>query len=376
MIRRVGLAVLGVLVVVSVTPAADPWHLSGWQARAVVEIQTPSTEAGVDTAGVRILCQGKAKPDGSDYRVLDAAGKPVPFQLLFHDAERYSLLSFRAADPKQRYFVYFGNPKAERSGEQVIVNPAPGAGPPKAAWVPKYGLMLETIQRPEGDNPRSVAEMTKLIEGSKTKYGARYQRRVADGYNSFGPSDYYISIYRGWINIPKAGKYQFCTVSNEASFSFLDGKELIHWPGRHTVDRGARGEVNAAVDLTAGLHYLEYYHEEVTLEQMAYLGWRPAADAGPLRRSPTASSRPRMRAWRPATRIAKERGRSSSRSSPIRFGRQSERKDNGHAAGFRRRRMRRSRRTSRFNGISATARKPRAPRSSMCTCPWASALSR
>jgi len=71
-------------------------------------------------------------------------------------------------------------------------------------------------------------------------------------------------------------------VSNEASFSFLDGKELIHWPGRHTVDRGIRGEVNTLVELTAGLHYLEYYHEEVTLEQMAFLGWRPSADDGPF----------------------------------------------------------------------------------------------
>jgi len=277
---RLLLSLLVCFLIVPLAPAADPWHLPGWQARAVVEIPTPTTEAGVDTAGVRILCQGKARSDGGDYRVLDAAGKPVPFQLMFHDAGRYSLISFRAVDPKQRYFVYFGNPKAERSAEQVIANPALGSGPPRAAWVPKYGFVLQTIQRPESDNPQTVADMTKLIEGSKARYGARYQRRVADGYNSFGPSDYYISIYRGWINIPKAGKYQFCTVSNEASFSFLDGKELIHWPGRHTVDRGSRGEVNALVELTAGLHYLEYYHEEVTLEQMAYLGWRPSADAG------------------------------------------------------------------------------------------------
>ena len=140
----------------------------------------------------------------------------------------------------------------------------------------------QTIERPKGDNPRKVEEMAKLIADSKAKYGARYQRRVADGYNAFGSSDYYISIYKGWVRVPKAGKYQFCTVSNEASFSFLDGKELVHWPGRHTTDRGSRGEVNALVDLKEGLHYLEYYHEEVTLEQMAYLGWRPSADDGPF----------------------------------------------------------------------------------------------
>jgi tetratricopeptide (TPR) repeat protein len=258
-----------------VATAADPWHLPGWQARAVVEVPSPSSEPGVDTAGVKVLCQGRAKADGSDYRVIDAAGKPVPFQLVYHDAQRYSLLSFRADKPRQRFFVYFGNPAPTRAPEEVVSDATPGSGPPKGAWVPRYGFVLRTIQRPEGDNPRTVPEMAALIAGSKAKYGARYQRRVSDGYNLFGPSDYYISIYRGWVWVPAAGRYQFCTASNEASFSFLDGKELVHWPGRHTADRGARGEVNVTVELTAGLHYLEYYHEEVTLEQMAFLGWIP-----------------------------------------------------------------------------------------------------
>lgn len=275
-------AILALVFLAHAARGADPWHLAGWQARAVVEIAAPSTEPGADTAGVKVLCQGRGKADGSDYRVLDGAGKAVPFQLMYHDAERYSLISFRAADTKQRYFVYFGNPAAGRAAEQVVAEAAPGSGPPKGAWVPRHGFVLQTIQRPEGDNPRTAADMAKLIAASKANFGARYQRRVADGYNPFGPSDHYISIYRGWVRVPKAGRYQFCTASNEASFSFLDGKELVHWPGRHTADRGARGEVNAAVDLTAGLHYLEYYHEEVTLDQMAFLGWRPSADAGPF----------------------------------------------------------------------------------------------
>jgi tetratricopeptide (TPR) repeat protein len=280
-IQRARLFVVCALVLTAAPAfAADPWHLAGWQARAVVEIPQPLADAKVDTAAARVLCQGLAKPDGSDYRVLDAAGKPVPFQLTFHDAGRYSLIAFRAANPKQRYFIYFGNAQAERAKEQVVVDPTPGAGPPKGEWVPHYGLVLETIQRPAGDNPQTPADMDKLIRASPYKHGARYQRRISDGYNPFGSSDYYISIYRGWMQIPKDGTYQFCTASNEASFSFLDGKELIHWPGRHTADRGARGEVNTKVQLTAGLHYVEYYHEEVVLDQMAFLGWRPSADDG------------------------------------------------------------------------------------------------
>src|SRR5947209_20551551 len=152
--QAIRLLVCVCLLLVAAAPAlaVDPWQLPGWQARAIVEIPKPLADAGVDTAAARVLCQGQAKPDGSDYRVLDAAGKPVPFQLTFHDAGRYSLIAFRAADPKQRYFIYFGNPQAGRAKEQVVIDPTPGAGPPKCDWVPHYGLVLETVQRPEGPN--------------------------------------------------------------------------------------------------------------------------------------------------------------------------------------------------------------------------------
>ncbi|HJT76442.1 MAG TPA: hypothetical protein VJ739_04500, partial [Gemmataceae bacterium] len=280
MSQRFLFALLG-LALVAPARAADPWHLPGWGARAVVEITQPAAEADADTAAARVLCQGHAKPDGSDYRVLDAAGKPVPFQLTFHDAGHYSLVAFRAEHPQahQRFFIYFDNPKAARAPERVIDNGPPGSGPPKSAWVPHAGLVLQTWRRPEGDNPRTIEDMAKLMAGSKAKDGGRYQRRIADGYNPFGSSDYYISIYRGWMRIPAAGQYGFCTASNEASFSFMDGKPLVHWPGRHTAERGIHGEKNATVTLTAGLHYVEYYHEEVTLEQMAFLGWRPPGAA-------------------------------------------------------------------------------------------------
>ncbi|MDR3635999.1 MAG: PKD domain-containing protein [Isosphaeraceae bacterium] len=254
--------------------------MPGWSARALVEVSQGQAEPGADTAALRVLCQGRGRPDGADFRVVDAGGKPAPFQVAFHDAPRYALLSFRAAPG--RYFVYFGNPGAARAAEQVPEALGVGAGPPKGDWIPRQGLVLQTLRRPAGENPKTVEEMARLIAASPAKDGARYQRRVADGFNPFGSSDGYISIYRGWIQVPKAGKYKFCTASNEASFSFLDGKELVHWPGRHTVERGMRGEKNATVDLPAGPHYLEYYQEEVALEQMAYLGWRPSGDDGPF----------------------------------------------------------------------------------------------
>lgn len=273
---KIFLTSLLVLLSGTVARSSETWHLTGWSARAVIEISKPAA-GSVDTAVVKVYCQGRGKPDASDYRVLDMAGNPIPFQLTFHNASRYSLIAFRASKPtaRQRFYVYFGNGQAQRAQQEIIAATRPGSGAPKADWIPRAGLVFQTIQRPDGDNPETVESLEKLISGSQQKYGARYQTRVSDGHNPFGRSDYYISVYRGWINIPKSGTYKFCTASNEASFSFLDGKKLVHWPGRHTSERGARGEKNETIELTAGLHHLEYYHEETTLKQVAFLGWSP-----------------------------------------------------------------------------------------------------
>src|SRR5205807_2420600 len=99
-VHRLFLSLIALAAFVPLSHAADPWHLAGWNARATVEIAKASTDAGCDVCGVKVLCQGHAKPDGSDYRVVDAAGKALPFQVVFHDAARYSLVSFKADNPK------------------------------------------------------------------------------------------------------------------------------------------------------------------------------------------------------------------------------------------------------------------------------------
>lgn len=266
-------------VLMSLIGAEPAWQATDFSQRAIVEITQPAEDAAVDVAAVKVLTLGRCRADGQDLRVFDAAGQAVPFQVTFLDAAHDALISFRATDAKagSRFVVYFGNAAATRAAEQLNVPEVPGAGAPQGDWVPRAGLVLTTKQRPEADNPKTIEEFTKLWSDSVRPHGARYQRRISDGFNPFGSSDDYLSAYRGWLKIPAAGTYQFCTASNEASFSFLDGKELIHWPGRHTEERGIRGEKNVTIELTAGLHFVEYYHEEVTLQQVAFLGWRTPA---------------------------------------------------------------------------------------------------
>jgi len=262
------------------SPAAVDWHAPGWSHRAVVKV-TAAGSAGVDVAATRLTHAGVARPDGDDYRIFDAAGRPVPYQLVYHAPRWDSLISFRCDRPGRTFYIYFGKDDAGPDPMRAIVDERPGAGAPKAGaaaggWIPRAGLVLVTMRRPrEVDNPKTVEQLERLIEQSPRLDGAGYRHNICDGFNPFGDSDYFISIYRGWIRLPRAGKYSFCTASNEASFSFMDGAKLVHWPGRHTEQRGKYGQKSAEHKLGTGLHYVEYYHEEVLLYQVAFLGYRP-----------------------------------------------------------------------------------------------------
>ena len=256
----------------------DDWQAAGWSQRAVVKV-TAAGSARVDTAAVRVVHSGLARGNGADYRVYDEAGMAVPYQLTYHAAGRDTLMSFRCDRPGKTFHIYFGNSNVGPDPVRVVSGRGPGAGRPRpgaGGWIPGAGLVLTTMRRPrEAENPKTVEELAALMRGSPGLDGGAYREKISDGFNPFGDSDYYISAYRGWIRLPRDGTYDFCTASNEASFSFLDGKPLVHWPGRHTEQRGKRGEKSARHKLKAGLHYLEYYHEEVLLYQVAFLGYRP-----------------------------------------------------------------------------------------------------
>jgi len=279
--KRVGVIVMTVVLgMAGAVSAESPWHRAGWSHRAVVEVVERSP-GGQDVAAVRVRHNGVIEPDARDLRVADADGRALPYQVDAILPQREVLLRFRAEDGAARYHVYFGNADAPRDPMRATVDPSPGGGPPTAGveangWVPRVGLVLITKRRPrDADNPESVDEIAKLLRESPAIDGAGYRRVISDGVNPFGNSDYFLSVYRGWLHLPRGGEYGFCTASNEASFSFMDGEPLVHWPGRHTEKRGRFGQKSVERSVEAGPHYVEYFHEEVLLYQTAFLGYRP-----------------------------------------------------------------------------------------------------
>lgn len=254
------------------------WHDPSFDTRAIVRVDRPA-RSDIDTAIAHVTHAGLAQLDGDDFRVFDATGKPVSYELLYHTPDRDSLIAFEVPGEGGDYAIYFNNPDAARDPLRVDSAKAVAAGRADEGWLPRAGLVLTTMRRPrDTPNPMTEAQMRTMIEQSPRIDGGGLVRNISHGVNPYGNSDYYISVYRGWLRIPEDGRYVFCTASNEASFSFLNGRELIHWPGRHTDQRGKHGQKQATHQLKRGLYFVEYLHEDVLLDQTAFLGWKKPGD--------------------------------------------------------------------------------------------------
>ncbi len=101
--------------------------------------------------------------------------------------------------------------------------------------------------------------------------------------NPMGKDDNYLSYYTGWIKRAKAARVYFATISDEGSELRIDGKSVASWPGLHTRKDGAKGQFGGWVELSAGLHRIEYFHFEKEGDQETQAAWRiPGETSGDL----------------------------------------------------------------------------------------------
>lgn len=277
------LCALVVLVCASSLMAQDAnisWHAKGWAYRAIVRVPDAAKDnATMDVAQVRLDHAGAMLANADDVRIFDLAGQAVPYQVTFQDPRRYALISFQVPSEQCYRVIYFGNKDAKRDTMRAIANQLPGTGPPTPGpdangWIPRAGLVLSTYARPDDvPSPETLDAMnTLLTQAVTTPQGGGYRTSISDSVNPFGSSYAYVSVYRGWIKLPTSGKWVFSTASSDASFSFFDGKKLVHWPGRHQYHQGNRGEFQTTITAEAGLHFISYYHEFRNHRPMAFLG--------------------------------------------------------------------------------------------------------
>jgi len=153
----------------------------------------------------------------------------------------------------------------------VESEPAPSR---PSAWYPRRGVLLRIYRKSEAEHPQKLSDLRRLIRHS-TLEGACFTRGISDGFNRFGPSDHYISVYEGYLRVDEADTYEFCTVSDDGSWLRINDRTVVEWPGGHGWGGAEHGEKNGEIRLKQGAARVQYYHEDGSGGQMAFVGWKP-----------------------------------------------------------------------------------------------------
>lgn len=164
--------------------------------------------------------------------------------------------------------------KLEQELEALTVTELAPAPNKPAAWYPRRGVLLRVYRKATEVHPKTLTALRRLIRSSSLE-GASFCGGISDGFNRFGPSDHYISVYEGYLRIDQPGTYQFCTVSDDGSWVRINDRAVVEWPGGHGWQGAEHGQRHGEIKLKKGVARVQYYHEEGEGAQMAFLGWKP-----------------------------------------------------------------------------------------------------
>ncbi len=221
--------------------ARPGWWDAAWRYRALLKV--PAKGPGAYRAW--IFAGERAKPDGSDLRVVAPTGQVVDFAVV-------------RSTPTGQHMIVFSEPKGYRGGGTYAVYFGNPSAPAVTQTPPQMGLMLKTLEMPQGLSGDTWADVEKSL-GHARVYGVDFWMQVFDAFNPFGPQSRYISVYDGFLECPKAGVYEFATMSDDGSFLLVDGELVAKWPGQgHNIDESRHGEKNGRKDLAAGRHAFRY----------------------------------------------------------------------------------------------------------------------
>ena len=93
--------------------------------------------------------------------------------------------------------------------------------------------------------------------------------------NPFGPDDYYLNIFEGTLRISNPGTYEFAVDGDDAVELMIDGTVVADFYGAH--GRCNCTSHSGTIYLAAGVHSLEFRHQERGGDDSYYLYWRGTA---------------------------------------------------------------------------------------------------
>jgi len=262
MTRRIAAAAAWLAASVGAAPAlgAESWgRYAAWRVRRTVSIPAAAPKQpklpGLDCVFVSFPTAEFLQPDGADLRV-EIGGRPAPFKIVHVGYGGFVRLVAGIAAASDTMHVYYGNPAAKALASD---------------WEPQRGVWLET--RPFKGGPcKSLQQARQAWARGTPSYGAAPVQQIFHGFNLFGPSDNYISLYKGWLLLRKDTQATFAIVADDLGFLLVDGNQAVSWtrPGGTPRNRHVASE---PLTLAAGLHPLTFVHVELTGRQAAGVAW-------------------------------------------------------------------------------------------------------
>ena len=255
--RSLALPLITALLFATAATAGSAWHADREYRRRV------TGGGNADTVCFLFHGGGHIGSGGRDLLLIDARGRPVPMGVLFTRKGMQTVVAYQGSKAQGNLWAYYGGGKS-------------GGRASTSGWDPKPSLRLITMPLPSG----AFTSWKPIAAAAKSDhiYGMGFVPQIWSGVNPWGPDDDFATAFIGYLKIEKGGKYRIFTASDEASFVLLNGKELVKWPGKHTVDKGRRAQFGVDLTLPKGIHKIEYYHAEDKGIQFMALGWsRPGA---------------------------------------------------------------------------------------------------
>jgi len=210
---------------------------------------------GLDCVYVSFPTAQFLQPDGRDLRAV-IGGKPAPFKVIDIGYGGYVRLVAGISRPADRMHIYYGNASTQKL---------------RSEWEPRRGLWLET--RPyKGGECTTLAGMRQALAKSGRRYGAGLVAQIFHGFNIFGPSDKYLSLYKGWLCVDKDAKVTFAVVADDIAYLFVEDKLVAakqQWGGMP----GRKRFAGRPLFLRKGIHPIKMYHVEGTGNQAAGAAW-------------------------------------------------------------------------------------------------------
>jgi hypothetical protein len=205
----------------------------GWSWRRPVTFRQATSEApGDNMAWTEFYANGQQQADGRDIRVTTADRTVVPSKVMQVSRDNDLVRVAFATRSDGPYFVWWGNPKAEKPAKELDI---------------KRGILLEVSRN-------AVAGAAAINAAPGPVMASFVMPEVNLGYNPFGEERQVMLHYSAAFRIERQMKVQMAFTVNDMGILSIDGKEVDR-----QIKVGLRGNVRQPVDvdLAAGWHTLD-----------------------------------------------------------------------------------------------------------------------